>query len=118
MRPCLLAAITALWGAEAMACSSLPKLWIEDEARGDHRSYSLMVELPEGCSGTYEMQIIREQGGNRSATRQRGNLPETTGTPVMLSATTINDASGVEIKAEITTDTGVRILYSAGQAAD
>jgi hypothetical protein len=118
MRTYLIAAVAVIWSADAMACTSLPKLWVEDEPKGELRSYSLMVELPDGCSGTYEMQIVRNHGGNRNATRQRGNLPIPAGEPILLSSTTINDMAGVEITAEIITDTGVRILYSAGEVID
>lgn len=99
-----------------MACETLPKLWISDEDQAGLRAYSLKVELPEGCRGTYELALTREQNGNRSATRQSGQLPETYGEDVTLSRVTINDPEAATIEARLVLNSGLEILHTVKAA--
>lgn len=96
------AAMLAQAGAGAAgACPSIPKVWIADQIEDGMRRLALMAELPEGCTGRYQISLQREQNGNRNASSQGGMLPEQHEGPVLLSSLSVNEAPGASLTIEI-----------------
>lgn len=95
----------------AGACSSIPKVWLDDTTEDGMRRLDLMAELPEGCAGHYQITLQREHDGNRNASKQAGELPTDQQGPVALSSMSINDLpeANLTIGIEVTLDDGMVI---------
>jgi len=114
-----MAAMMAPADAGAGGCTSIPKIWLEDQRESGMPHLELMAELPSGCTGQYQIALTRQQGTNRNATRQSGPLPKDGEGPVVLSRITMNDAPGARIliEIEVSIDNGMVIRHSIERPA-